>query len=175
MSSSRYAEALTEAMTMLAEHPDTVFLGQAVVYPGTAQTNTLVNVPADRKIEMPVCEEMQMGISIGLSLQGKIPVSLYPRWNFMILATNQLVNHLDRIPLYSEYRPKVIIRVGVGSERPLYPGIQHVGDFSAAYQLMLKTVSVVQLHEADDILPAYRKALRQEQSTILVEYGDLYN
>ena len=43
------------------------FSGQAVEYPGTAMTNTLKNVPK-KLIEIPVAEEMQLGISNGLAL-----------------------------------------------------------------------------------------------------------
>lgn len=162
-------------MEMLAEDPQVIFLGQAVKFKGTAMTGTLEGIPESRRIEMPVCEEMQMGISIGLSLKGFIPVSIFPRWNFLILATNQIVNHLDKLPVISTYRPKVIIRVGVGSERPLHPGLQHTGDFSSAFRLLCKNLWIEQLTEPEQVFPAYQSALKREQSTILVEYGDYYN
>ena len=44
----KYAEELKRAMEWLAEKPETLFLGQAVEYPGTAMTNSLVNVPQDK-------------------------------------------------------------------------------------------------------------------------------
>ena len=50
-----------------------------------------------KKLELPVTEEMQMGMTIGLLMNGYIPVSIFPRWNFMLLAINQLVNHLDKL------------------------------------------------------------------------------
>jgi pyruvate/2-oxoglutarate/acetoin dehydrogenase E1 component len=166
-------------MKWLSEKPDTMFLGQAVAHPGTGMTNTLAGVPGNKLLEMPVAEEMQMGISIGLALNGTVPVSLYPRWNFLLLAANQLVNHLDKIPLYShgEFTPKVIIRTSIGSKRPIDPQIQHTGDFSAAFKLMLKTVEVVVLEEPEQIFPAYEKAYSRKDgiSTILVEYGDYFN
>lgn len=173
-----YYDELTKSMDYLARDPRTIFLGQAVAYPGTAMTTTLINVPDDRKIEMPVAEEMQMGISTGLALAGFIPVSFYPRWNFLLLATNQLVGHLDKLPIMSHggYAPKVIIRVGIGSERPLHPQCQHVGDFTDSFRLMLRTVEVIRLDEPQDIFPAYKKALTREDgcSTIIVEWGDYY-
>ena len=173
----RYAAELTRAMDYLALDPRTVFLGQAVAYPGTAMSGTLANVPLERRIELPVAEELQMGMTTGLALAGFVPVSLYPRWNFLLLATNQLVNHLDKLPLISGYRPKVIIRVGVGSERPLHPQQQHVGDFTDAFRLLCRTVEIVRLHQPDDVMLAYRHALEREdgRSTILVEYSDYFN
>jgi 1-deoxy-D-xylulose-5-phosphate synthase len=41
-----------------------MFLGQAVEYKGTAMTNTLVNVPREKLLEMPVDEEMH-AVAIG--------------------------------------------------------------------------------------------------------------
>lgn len=162
-------------MDWLARDERVIFIGQAVGCAGTAMTGTLKDVPERRKIEMPVAEEMQMGASIGLALAGFLPVTIYPRWNFLLLSTNQIVNHLDKLPLMSGYRPKVIVRVGVGSERPLHPGFQHVGNFAASFREMCKTVEIVELDQAADILPAYKRALNGDGSTILVEHGDHYN
>jgi pyruvate/2-oxoglutarate/acetoin dehydrogenase E1 component len=175
----KYFDELKRSMDWLASQPNTVFLGQAVEYPGTAMTNTLTDVDKSKLLEMPVNEEMQMGISVGLALNGSVPITIYPRWNFLLLATNQLVNHLDKIVLYShgEYKPKVIIRTSIGSERPINPQIQHTGDFTDAFRLMLKTVEVIRLDEPEQIFPAYKKAYEREdgRSTIIVEYGDYYN
>ena len=120
-----------------------------------------------------------MGLTIGLALNNFIPVSIYPRWNFLLLATNQLVNHLDKINIMSNgnYKTKAIIRTSIGSERPLHPQHQHVGDFSDSIQKICKNVEIIKLQEVSQIFPAYEKALTREdgKSTILVEYGDYYN
>lgn len=175
----KYSDELCRAMDYLARDPRTIFLGQAVACPGTAMTNGLKNVPRAKLLEMPVTEELQMGISTGLALAGHVPVSFFPRWNFLLLAVNQIVNHLDKLPLVSDggYQPKVIIRTGIGSERPLHPQHQHVGDFTDAFRLMCKTIEVVRLDEPEQIFPAYQKALEREdgRSTILVEYGDYHS
>lgn len=174
----RYADELKRAMNLLAQHPRVIFLGQAVACPGTAMSNTLVDVAADRLLELPVDEEMQMGMTNGLALAGRIPVSIFPRWNFLLLAMNQLINHLDKFAVMSNggYRPKAIIRTGIGSERPLHPQHQHVGDYTDALRSMCTTIEVVRLEEADQIVPAYTHALERTdgRSTLLVEYGDFY-
>lgn len=175
----KYFDELKRAMNWLSDQDQTLFLGQAVAYPGTGMTNTLIDVRKDKLLEMPVVEEMQMGISIGLAINGSVPITIFPRWNFLLLATNQIVNHLDKLPLYSDgqFKPKVIIRTSIGSERPIHPQHQHVGDYTEAFRLMLTTCDVIRLGEPEDIFPAYEKAyLRQDgRSTILVEYGDYYN
>ena len=160
---------------MLAKHPDTIFIGQAVVYPGTGMYDSFVNIPKEKKYEMPVAENLQMGISTGLALTGKIPISVYPRWNFLISATDQIVNHLDKLPLITNYEmiPKVIIRVAIGSVNPVDPQEQHKGDFSAAFTSMCQTIQIIKLHSPDDIVKAYDYALNDTKfSTILVENPD---
>ena len=70
--------------------------------------------------------------------------------------------------------PKVIIRVAVGSERPVDPQCQHKGNFTQAFRSMLQNIEVIELLEAEDIVPAYEKALNRNDgvSTILVEFAD---
>lgn len=162
---------------MLAGDPRVIFMGQAVEYAGTAMSNTLKDVPKEQLLEMPVFEDTQMGMTLGLALAGYIPVSIYPRWNFLICATNQLVNHVDKITLMSDYKPRIIIRTGIGSERPLHPQHQHVGDYTDAYRLLCPNIDIIRLEEPRHVYDAYCTAyLRQDgKATVLVEYGDYYN
>ena len=173
----KYFEELCKSMNYLAKNKSTIFLGQAVEYPGTAMTNTLKKVNKKKLYEMPVTEEMQLGVSFGLAIKGFIPISIYPRWNFLILAANQLINHLDKIYEISDkkYNPKVIIRTSIGSKRPLHPQDQHVGDFTEAFKKMVTNIDIIKLKEPEDIFPAYKKALNNNKSSIIVEYGDYYN
>jgi pyruvate/2-oxoglutarate/acetoin dehydrogenase E1 component len=170
-----YFDELCRAMEMIAESPRSIFLGQAVAEKGTGMTASFAKVPREQLLELPVFEDCQLGMSIGLALDGMLPVSVFPRWNFLLLAANQLVNHLDAIPLYSDFRPKVIIRVAVGTATPLDPGPQHLGDFSEAFRKMFRTVMVLNLRQANMIEPLYREALARDHSTILVEYPELYD
>jgi len=175
----KYFDELKRAMEFLGDKQDTLFMGQAVADPGTAMSNTLKGVDKSKLLELPVAEELQMGLTVGLAVSGQVPVSIYPRWNFVLLAINQLVNHLDKLPDYShhEYVPKAIIRTGIGSVRPLDPQLQHAGDYTDAVAAMLTNVEVIRLEEPEDIFPAYKRAYERTdgKSTVLVEYGDYYN
>ena len=166
-------------MNYLAKNERTIFLGQAVKVPGTSMSNTFKEINPNKLIELPVAEEMQMGITNGFAINGLIPVSVFPRWNFLLLAINQLINHLDKIKLISNdgYKTKVIIRTGIGSEKPLHPQYQHVGDFTDAVKKMCTNIEIIKLNEVKDIFPSYKKALEREdgKSTIVVEYGDYYH
>ena len=174
-----YFEEVKRSMEWLGTQKDTVFIGQAVAVPGTTMSNTLTEINSNKLIELPVAEEMQMGITVGLALNGDIPISIYPRWNFLLLAMNQLINHLDKINIMSNngYKVKAIIRTSVGSQRPLNPQHQHIGDFTEAVKKMCTTIDIIKLNEPKDIFPSYEKALnrRDGKSTLLVEFGDYYN
>jgi len=175
----KYFEELKKSMNYLAKNNKTIFIGQAVEVPGTAMSNTLTDINPNKLIEMPVAEEMQMGMTTGMALNGNIPVSIFPRWNFLLLAMNQLINHLDKINIMSNgaFNVKTIIRTGIGSERPLHPQHQHTGDFADEVREMCTTLDVIRLKEPHDIFPSYQKALNRNdgRSTILVEYSDYYN
>lgn len=171
-----YLDRLAEAMTVLGRDERTIFMGQAVAYPGTGMTRTFVGVPREKLLELPVFEDTQLGMAIGLSLAGYVPICVYPRINFLLLAMSQLVLHLDALPRYSDYRPRVIIRTAVAHPEPLNPGAQHLGDYAPALRTMLRNVEVRPLMwGSSEIVPAYGAALNADHSTILVEYHELYD
>ena len=91
----KYFNELKRSMEFLGSKKKAIFIGQAVSVPGTAMRNTLINVKREKLLELPVAEEMQMGLAIGLSMESYIPICIYPRWNFLLLAMNQLINHLN--------------------------------------------------------------------------------
>jgi len=171
-----YKDKIIEAMKWLGEQENTIFLGQSVKWPGTGLYHTIKDIPDEKKIELPVAEDMQMGMSTGLALGGYTPISIYPRFDFLILACNQLVNHLDKMDEMSDgqFKPKVIIRTAVGSQKPLFPGPQHMQDHTIALDCMLENVNVIRLEKDVDILEAYQDAYNSEGSTILVEIPDYY-
>lgn len=170
-----YKEEIIKAMKYLSENEKVIFLGQGVNYGGCIY-NTLSDIPEDKKIELPIMEEVQMGISIGLSMQGYIPVTIYPRMDFLILAMNQLINHLDKIEEMSkgEFKPKVIIRTIIGAKHPLNPGVQHCQNHTDLFKCCLKNVNVVKLEHAEDVVKAYTDALDSDKSTLIIEDRELY-
>ncbi len=175
----KYFSELEKSMNYLSKNKKTIFIGQAVEYPGTAMSNTLKKIRKKKLIELPVAEEMQMGMTLGFIMNDQIPISIYPRWNFLLLAINQLINHLDKLKVMSNnyYKSKAIIRTSIGSKRPLNPQIQHIGDFTSSIKKMSTNLNVVKLKEPSQIFKEYKKALHRKDgvSTILVEYGDYYN
>ena len=168
-----YSAEIKKAMKLLSSNPKSVFLGQSIEYPGNLIYKTTDHISNKKKLELPVFEETQMGMSIGLSLGGYLPISCYPRFDFLLLAFNQLINHLDKFPIMTngDIVPKVIIRVSVGSTKPLDAGEQHTQDYSEELKKILKTVKVYKLNTAKSILPSYKKALKDKYSSLMVEYS----
>lgn len=175
----KYVEHLIKSMEYLAEDKRTIFIGQSVKYSGNSIYNTLKTISDDRKIETPVFEETQMGLSIGLAMEGFVPVTCYPRFDFLLLAVNQLVNHLDKMEEMTRgtFKPRVIVRTSIGAKVPLNGGLQHTQDHTEAFRHLLDNVEVVKLENKEDIQSAYEHALTREdgKSTLLVEYGEYYN
>jgi len=174
----KYKSELIRAMKWLGEKDDTVFLGQACKVSGHAISSTLGEVPEEKRIELPVFEEMQMGISTGMALDGFVPVTMFPRFDFFILACNQLVNHLDKMRDMSKGKmtPRVIIRVAVGTKTPIDAGPQHTQNHTEAFRKMLTEVNVVEILEPEDVFPAFKEAYERSdsKSTLIIEHGEYY-
>jgi 2-oxoisovalerate dehydrogenase E1 component beta subunit len=162
---------INKAMLMLAEQPNAVFIGQGVRYGGVATYRDLEGVPDKQRIEFPVAEELQLGCCIGLSLQGYLPICIFPRMDFMLRAADQLVNHLDKLAAMScgQFVPKVIIRTRVGSKTPLDAGPQHTNDHTDAFRRMLTGTPVIKITSAEQVLSVYREAIDRPTSSLIVE------
>ena len=141
--------------------------------------STLKDIPAEKTLEMPINESFQMQFTLGMALAGYIPISVYPRQNFLLLATADMVNMLDKVPAISDQKlvPRVIIRVASGPDAPIHPGHQHVGNFAEGFRKMFTWIDVVEVNEPEDIFPAYKHALEREdnRSTLIIEHGNFYN
>lgn len=171
-----YVDALTNAMKSAMDNPKTVFIGQQIKYYGNPMSKTIEGLDKDRMIEVPVMEETQMGMTLGLALDGFNVISFYPRWDFLICATNQLVNHLDKIKLMSDdtWNPNIIIRVGKGSDKPLDPGHQHKGNYTDEFKSMCPNIEFHNLKTWQDVELSYKYALENGGIHVLVEYPELY-
>jgi len=173
-----YFNELKRTMEWLGEQPKTIFIGQTVAGPGTFMYKTLLDIPIEKRLEMPINESFQMQFCIGVALAGiHIPICVYPRQNFLLLATADMTNMLDKIPAISEGEviPKMIIRVASGPHKPVHPGYQHIGNYAEAFRNLFTTIKVVELEEPSDIFPAYEEAYNSEGVSLIIEEGNFYN
>ena len=173
----KYKDEIIRSMEWLAEKKDTTFIGQSVLHSGNAIYNTLKTIDEEKRIEVPVFEEIQMGMCTGMALNGLVPICCFPRFDFMLRCMDSLVNHLDKIQDMSsgQMRPKVIIRTAIGSREPLNGGVQHTQNYIKQLKEILTEVKVVELNKTENIFNEFTKAYSRDGSTILVEYGDYYN
>ena len=173
----KYFDAFKSTMEWAATQEKVLFMGQAVGVPGTFMFNTLKDVSEDKRIELPVSESFQMQMTIGAAFAGYVPVSIFPRLNFLMLAMGDLSNIVDKLPdIYGPNYPKMIIRSAVGPDSPVHPGHQHIGDFTEGFQKIFKNLEVVKIENAEDVLPAYQKALdpKNRKSYLMIEVGNYY-
>ena len=171
---SPYKDALTEAMTFPGAQDDTIFIGQQIIYAGNPMSTTLGNVSKDKMTELPVMEETQMGMSLGIAMTGKTVITFYPRWDFIVLAVNQLINHIDKYELMTGKRANILIRLGKGSDKPLDPGHQHKGNYLEEFKNMCPHIKFHNLTDQDTILDRYKSAYADGGVHVLVEYPELY-
>ena len=160
----RYQDEIKKAMTMLAKNPKALFVGQSVRYPG-AMFDSLEGVPIEQRIEFPVAEDMQMGFCTGLALQGFLPVCIFPRMDFALLALNQMVNHLDKM----QTQPKIIIRTAIGSTSPFNAGPQHSQDHIEAFKLMMPHIVIIDVSDKEYVVSEYKIATSVGKSFMFVE------
>ena len=172
----KYSDEILKAMSLLAKNPKCIFLGQSVEYPGNLIYKTVNHINIKKRLEVPVFEDVQMGMSIGLALGGFLPVSTYPRFDFLLLAFNQMINHLDKFPMITDkqFYPKVIIRVLVGAKKPLDAGEQHTQNYVNEVKKMVKTLNVFDLKDRNKVCENYKKALSSKYASLMVEYSEKF-
>lgn len=167
-SSLSYKDAVKEAMTKLGKQKY-VFLGYSIT-PGDAM-GTLVKVPNDQKIEMPVAENLMVGMAIGMSLEGICPVVYFERHDFMLCAADAIGNHLDKITQLSDgqFKTPVILKTVVDDGGLFYSGPTHSQNFTDLFRRMVK-FPVIDAHAPSDIASAYSYASMSDHPVMVVEH-----
>ena len=73
-----------------------------------------------------------------------------------------------------DMKPKVIIRVAIGSKLPFSAGPQHTQNHTEAMRKMLTEVNVVELTEPEQIFDAFVDAYNSDKSTLVIEHSEYY-
>jgi pyruvate/2-oxoglutarate/acetoin dehydrogenase E1 component len=171
---SLYKDELTRFMKLCNDVENSIFIGQQIIWKGNPMSTTLDFVSKNKMIELPVMEEVQMGMSLGLAMGGKFVISFYPRWDFLVSATNQLVNHIDKYKLMTGDDLHIIIRVGKGSDDPLDPGHQHKGNYTTQFSNILNSVTVMDCKTIEDVTKNYEYAINNKGVYLINEYPQYY-
>tara|TARA_B100000959_G_C14723518_1_gene517966 strand:+ start:230 stop:769 length:540 start_codon:yes stop_codon:yes gene_type:complete len=173
---ANYSREVIRSMKFLAAKKNSIFLGQSVSFPGNLLFKTLKNISLKKKIELPVFEEVQMGMSLGMALNGMFPISCYPRFDFLLLAMNQLVNHADKIDYITkgQFSPGLIVRVLVGAKAPINGGAQHTQNYVKELKKIFKSIKVYDLTDEKKIFNSYKEAYNNKKINLIVEYSEKY-
>lgn len=158
-----YKDHLTETMTKLSRNQKIIFLGYNVRH-GHQFNGTLVNVPKNQLLEMPVAENLILGVAMGLAFEGYRPIVCIERMDFLWACADALVNHLDKARDLGWPTLNVVIRTCVGNGYPLDPGVQHKGNYYSIMKQLLKEVKVTESWDE----------LFHDGPVMVVEYKDRY-
>jgi pyruvate dehydrogenase E1 component beta subunit len=155
-----YAGAIRAGFRHLLEHyPEVFVIGQGLWSPwyvGGSMIDLDKEFGPERVIDCPVSEMATTGAAIGASLCGYRPVVVHPRLDFMLLASDQIVNTAAnwRYMMGGQASPKVTIRgiVNRGGEQ----GAQHSQALHAWYAHIpgLRVVMPATVVDARDLLIA---------------------
>jgi hypothetical protein len=167
-----YKKAVNEAMTEIGK-ANSVFIGYNVKN-GNAM-GTLAGVDDSQKIETPVAENLMTGLAIGMSFEGYKPVVYYERHDFMLVAADAIINHVNYIERIShgEFKVPVILRSVVADSGPFYSGPTHSQDFTEGFKQMV-TFPVYVPSNGKEVQQVYKNALASTRPSLIVEKKSLF-
>lgn len=171
----KYSDALKYSMNELAKDKRFIFLGYNVKF-GSKAYNTLSEVPKEQIIETPLAENLMIGLAMGLSLEGFVPIVFFERHDFMLIALDGIVNHLDKIKKmsYGEYEMPMIIRANIGSRSPIDAGLQHTQNFSEVFRKLV-SFPVYEPKNPREVIKIYRLVKNTKCPVMVIEHKDWYN
>lgn len=155
-----FGEAIRQGFVWLLErHPEVFVIGQGLWSPwyvGNTMTDLDKQFGIERVIDSPVSELATTGAAIGASLCGYRPVVVHPRMDFMLMATDPIVNQAAKWchMLGGQSSPAVTIRgiVNRGGEQ----GAQHSQALHSMFAHIpgLRVVMPSTVQDARDLLIA---------------------
>jgi pyruvate/2-oxoglutarate/acetoin dehydrogenase E1 component len=171
-----YKDKLTAFTSQLVTDHDYLIIGQGAQDGGHGMASTIDPSLKKKCIELPVFEESQTGIALGLGLAGFNVMSIYPRFDFFISGLSQFINHSDKLNEMSQgqFNPNIIFRVGVGAKEPLDAGPQHTNNYSEQIKAMLKFITVHELDRQSDLNATFDLMKQKGGMRLLIEHYEFY-
>lgn len=171
-----YKEALKLGITDLVQKENYIIIGQGARDGGHGMSSTIDKNLSSSCIELPVFEETQTGIALGMGLAGQNVISIYPRFDFFISGLSQLINHSDKLAIMSgnQFKPNIIFRVGVGAKIPIDAGPQHTNNYTNQISQMLTSIKVYELKKDTNPAIIFNKIIKNGGINLLVEHYEFY-
>lgn len=166
----KYAEALFETMEGALDNSDRTFIiGQgADDHKGIFGTTVGLaeKYGANRVMDTPLAEEAITGISVGAALNGMYPIMTHIRADFMLLATNQIINLIAkyRYMFGGHYKVPLLIRAVVG--RSWGQGAQHTQSLQSLFS-HIPGLTVLMPADSSVILSAYPYIIHSYKAPVI--------
>ncbi|MCG9875861.1 MAG: alpha-ketoacid dehydrogenase subunit beta [Leptospiraceae bacterium] len=174
-----YKNAIFQAMdSILAEKENSIILGQGVTDPTSifGTTKGLAEKYGEsRVIDMPIMEEGMTGIGVGAALNGIYSIQTHIRVDFLILASNQLINMAAKYKYMFDgsFEVPMLIRAVVG--RSWGQGPQHSQSLQSLFG-HIPGLTVIMPSNANDALDGYIYAAKNHKGPVIsIEHRLLYD
>jgi len=178
MAEMTYREALNLALREEMERDPRVWvLGEDVGFvEGTYKVTKglLAEFGEMRVLDTPIAEAGIVGMAIGSALAGLRPVAEMMTWNFSLVAMDQIINHMAKIPYMfggKLHLPMVIRGPQGGRSRK---GAQHSQSLESFF-VHTPGLLVVAPYFPRDAKGLLKSAIRDENPVIFLEHEQLYS
>lgn len=173
----KYNEALDEALAQAMELDKNVFvMGCGVDDEGGIFGTTRAafkKFGKDRVIDAPLAENAIAGIGIGAAIMGKRPVIVHARNDFLLLASDQIINHAAKWSFMSggKIASPLVVRAIIG--RGWGQAAQHSQSLQALFSHVpgLKVMLPASAYDAKGMLMS---ALKDNEPVLSIEHRLLY-
>lgn len=164
-------ESLQIEFKKLSEVEDVVFLGENIINSGRIY-GTLNDVPTYKCIEMPVAENLIAGCAVGLAITGRLPICIFQRMDFMLIAADAIINHAALMPKMTGIKlPILFITFKATLKDSFYAGLQHTKDLSHVFEPYLPTIQITPLSN----IRLISSHLPEEPTLLVIDHENLNN
>ena len=172
-----YGGAIREAMAQEMERDERVFVYGIGVPTWSSIFGTTKGLPEkfgpERCFDTPISEDAMTGFGLGAAIRGLRPIHVHIRVDFMILATNQLINMVSNYTYSTGGKLKVplVVRAVIG--RGWGQGAQHCKSLFSNFTHIpgLKVIAPTTPSDMKGMLTA---AIRDDNPVICFEHRWLY-
>ena len=154
---------------------DVVVLGQSIrdPYGGAFKvTRGLTRHFDDRIIDLPISEASSIGLAVGMSLEGYLPVVEIMFSDFLTLCVDQVFNGIVKFNDMYDLKARVIIRAATGAGRAY--GSTHSQNMEAFF-LAIPHVAIFTPGLYTSFDQMYTEAFEHEGASLIVEEKLLYD
>ncbi len=172
-----YRQAIKEALTLIMENDKSVFImGEGVddsagIF-GTT-TGLQKNFGRERVFDTPIAENTITGIALGASLSGMKPIVVHMRMDFLLLAMDQIVNHISKwhYMFGGKLKTPLVIRTIIG--RGWGSAAQHSQSLQGLF-LHIPGLKVIMPASPYDVKGLLIASIKDEAPVIFIEHRWLY-